>query len=369
MKKSTAAAYLMILCAMLSACGELEESPAGKMQNSSSETTVTVTSPSESVPEDPADNDSQKDDLHLKDGIRKLFGHETEEEKYYRTMTTTTAATTSPEEYEAMLRKSYTLTVDDNYVVHRTEGEYEDNNLGWVITLNGRQVLDRNAEDEYTYKYSDDCGDYTVTLTAFIDGEYRPVSNTVSYTISREKRRTPEEAEIDGIKDKLKNILKAENGLYEDGRRICFTYRMGFVCDPDHDGEYDMVVFSRGGDEDQYQKVSTNAGDMNMGGGFSNVMEQRFSYFIWFDENSQKDYICAMRTEGNNITVTDCLTDEVLWTLDGNGYTLFGDTVTEEEFAAYGFYDTAVAPAAGCECDNDNVYVSRDHKPSFEPIY
>lgn len=374
MKKIKAAILALVLCGTFSACGQLEENPAGKAEDLSSEVSVTVTSPQEepeeSSMENAEDTQSSSDDaLHLKDGMRKLFGYETEEEKYYKTMTTTTAVTTSREEYEAMLRESYTLTVDDNYVVTRTKGQYEDGNLGWVITKDGKQVLDRNASNEYTYKYSDSYGDYTVTLTAFVDGEYRPVSNTVSFTINSKKKKSSDDIKIDKVKDKLKNTCKTMNNVYGDGQKVYFTYRIGFVCDPDHDGEYDMVTFSRGGDEDQYQEVSTNAGDMNMLDGFGNVADQRFSYFIWFDEGTQKDYLCAMHTDGNNITVADCLTDEILWTLDENGYTLFGEPISEEDFAAYGFYDNAVAPAAGSECDNDHVYVSRDHKASFEPIY
>ncbi len=369
MKRITAAVFAAALCGILSACGHLEGTSDGRAESISSESTATVTSGQESAPEENVQIGSEKDSLHLKDGMRKLFGYETEEEKYYKTMTTTTAVTTNSAEYEAKLRESYTLTVDDNYVVTRTKGVYEDCNLGWVITQNGIQVLDRNASNEYTYKYSDSYGDYTVTLTAFIDGEYRPVSNTVSFTINSKERKSSEDISIDKLKNSLKNTCKTMNNVYENGNKVYFTYRIGFVCDPDHDGEYDMIAFSRGGDEDQYQEVSTNAGNMSLLGGFSNVIDESFDYFVWFDEGSQKDYLCAMHTVGNNITVADCMTDDILWTLDENGYTLFGEPVSEEDFAAYGFYDNAVAPAAGSECDSDHVYVSRAHKASFESIY
>ena len=54
--------------------------------------------------------------------------------------------------------------------------------LTWSIKdAEGLEVLGRNAPAEDRYRYYRP-GQYTVTLTAFLDGAYRPVSNTVSIT-------------------------------------------------------------------------------------------------------------------------------------------------------------------------------------------
>ena len=53
-----------------------------------------------------------------------------------------------------------------------------------MVFYNGEQVLHRNAENElsYTYFYTAP-GEYEIYLTAYVHGQYVPISNTVSYTI------------------------------------------------------------------------------------------------------------------------------------------------------------------------------------------
>lgn len=76
------------------------------------------------------------------------------------------------------------ITIDENHTVTRPEVEGYCN-LGWLVTLNGEQVLHRNAENEYSYTYfGSSAGYYEICLTAFVSGQYVPISNTVSYTIS-----------------------------------------------------------------------------------------------------------------------------------------------------------------------------------------
>ncbi len=71
----------------------------------------------------------------------------------------------------------------DGYTVTRLEVEGY-HNLGWQVFYNGREVLHRNAEGEYSYTYfMRDPGTYEIYLSAFVDGQYVPISNTVSYTI------------------------------------------------------------------------------------------------------------------------------------------------------------------------------------------
>jgi hypothetical protein len=53
-------------------------------------------------------------------------------------------------------------------------------NLTWSVRDEGGfQVLGRNAEGETRYRYFQS-GTYTVVLQAFVNGAYRPVSNTVT---------------------------------------------------------------------------------------------------------------------------------------------------------------------------------------------
>ena len=66
--------------------------------------------------------------------------------------------------------------------------EKKYDNLGWNIKRGGEQVLDRNAENETVLNWQEiDIigypGRYEVTLTAFVDGYYIPISNTLEYNI------------------------------------------------------------------------------------------------------------------------------------------------------------------------------------------
>ena len=87
------------------------------------------------------------------------------------------------EKSEIVIEDPVEITIDDNHTVTRPEVEgYR--NLGWMVFYNGEQVLHRNAENElsYTYFYTAP-GEYEIYLTAYVQGQYVPISNTVSYTI------------------------------------------------------------------------------------------------------------------------------------------------------------------------------------------
>lgn len=79
-----------------------------------------------------------------------------------------------------------TITLEDDLTITRPDVDLNDYmNLGWVIVCDGEQLLDRNAENETSYKYfGEDPGNYEVYLNAFISGQYVPVSNVLSYTIN-----------------------------------------------------------------------------------------------------------------------------------------------------------------------------------------
>ncbi|GAG71593.1 unnamed protein product [marine sediment metagenome] len=77
------------------------------------------------------------------------------------------------------------LWIDKERIIYRT-GVKNDNNglLHWVITYNGIVALKRNARGGTQYKYfRKDPGVYTVYLEQFVDGQYRVISNVVSYRI------------------------------------------------------------------------------------------------------------------------------------------------------------------------------------------
>lgn len=84
---------------------------------------------------------------------------------------------------EIVIDNPVEITMDDDYTITRPEVEGYTN-LGWLIELDGIQVLHRNAENELSYRYfSTDPGVYTVCLTAFVQGQYVPISNIIEYTI------------------------------------------------------------------------------------------------------------------------------------------------------------------------------------------
>ena len=84
---------------------------------------------------------------------------------------------------EIVIENPVEITMDDDYTITRPEVEGYTN-LGWLIELDGIQVLHRNAENELSYQYfGRDPGVYTVCLTAFVQGQYVPISNTIEYTI------------------------------------------------------------------------------------------------------------------------------------------------------------------------------------------
>lgn len=82
-----------------------------------------------------------------------------------------------------------TLWLDDQNRPTREAGlEDQYHNIGWQIKRDGVQVLDRNAKNETSLPWQDYPiisypGHYEVTLTAFVDGYYIPISNTVEYDI------------------------------------------------------------------------------------------------------------------------------------------------------------------------------------------
>ena len=88
------------------------------------------------------------------------------------------------EKSEIVIENPVVITLDEQtHEVTRPEVEGYTN-LGWMVFLDGEQMLHRNAEGEYSYTYFlTDPGYYEIYLTAYVQGQYVPISNTVSYTI------------------------------------------------------------------------------------------------------------------------------------------------------------------------------------------
>ncbi|MGN1423956.1 MAG: hypothetical protein ACI4XA_11310 [Oscillospiraceae bacterium] len=89
------------------------------------------------------------------------------------------------EKSEIVIENPVEITLNEQtHEVTRPEVEGY-HNLGWMVFFNGEQVLHRNAENELSYTYFlNEPGYYEIYLTAYVQGQYVPISNTVSYTIN-----------------------------------------------------------------------------------------------------------------------------------------------------------------------------------------
>lgn len=84
---------------------------------------------------------------------------------------------------EIVIEEPIVIILHDDYSVTRTAGP-EYTNLGWQVKKDGRVVVERDSASATTYCYEDQSpGTYSICLTAFVDGYYVPVSNTVEYMI------------------------------------------------------------------------------------------------------------------------------------------------------------------------------------------
>lgn len=87
------------------------------------------------------------------------------------------------EKSEIVIENPVEITIDESYTITRPEVEGYAN-LGWMIYKDGIKVLHRNAENELSYQYFvRDPGEYTVYLIAWVEGQYVPISNIITYTI------------------------------------------------------------------------------------------------------------------------------------------------------------------------------------------
>lgn len=87
------------------------------------------------------------------------------------------------ERSEIVIENPLTVVLNDDYSVSYTPGQ-DYTNLGWQVKKDGRVVVERDAASDTKYCYEDQSpGTYSICLTAFVEGQYVPVSNVVEYTI------------------------------------------------------------------------------------------------------------------------------------------------------------------------------------------
>ena len=77
-----------------------------------------------------------------------------------------------------------TLTIDESYTVTRPEVTGYSN-LGWMVFEDGKEMLHRNAENELSYCYfgNEPGHSYEIYLSAYVKGQYVPISNIIKYTV------------------------------------------------------------------------------------------------------------------------------------------------------------------------------------------
>lgn len=77
-----------------------------------------------------------------------------------------------------------TITIDENYTVTRPEVT-NYTNLGWMVYEDGKEMLHRNAENELSYCYfgNESGHSYEIYLSAYVKGQYVPISNIIKYTV------------------------------------------------------------------------------------------------------------------------------------------------------------------------------------------
>lgn len=78
----------------------------------------------------------------------------------------------------------YTIKAQQDLTVERSSRSNKTNMLTWVIKENDKVMLERNAENETSYRYYrfQPNNTYTIHLKAFFNGSYHIVSNTVTIT-------------------------------------------------------------------------------------------------------------------------------------------------------------------------------------------
>lgn len=92
------------------------------------------------------------------------------------------------EKARIVIDEPFVVSMDGDNIVRRTGGRGDYVNLCWNVYRNGEKFRYEGASGSAEY----DCGfifeyrlegEYTVWLTAFVDGQYVPVSNTIAFSV------------------------------------------------------------------------------------------------------------------------------------------------------------------------------------------
>ena len=209
----------------------------------------------------------------------------------------------------------YSLRVDSTGLVRRSAGAYDSDMLTWVIEANGTIQLERNAEDEMTYRPMNyGGGTVRVWLKAWIDGGYEIVSNTVEIGAEAGAAQYDgadgfERDRISLQKQHLKSLVRNIGGC---------EYKLGFVIDPDHDGDSNGIAFYAGIDPDgELEQIIFDNDRDDLHFNRSDYLEEGIdcTLGIWIDPHSGMDYIVRLDASGKAF---DCVTDQEIPDFDEN---------------------------------------------------
>ena len=317
----------------------------------------------------------------IKDFIRGAFGHETNAHKRQQAELEKRQAELEEKRRQQeqeraqrleQLDQTYTLTEGPNLSVERTKGPYEEDNIQWVITYNGRTVLERGADNEFTYRYfyGGDQGKYTYHLQAFVEGEYRTVSNTIEIDVTSDPEKGDDSAIIT-LKGNMKHTLKTmrvsmTDEEHEEGAPHEFTYRMGYIGDFDDDELPDGIVYMLADDGTALVRLMTG-GEYN-NAEFSNYDMGESYYAVWFDPVGQRDRLCFVNLN-EGMRVYDALTGDELFANVGGEYTIASKPATAQEVEGLKFEENTFYPTVDEGADEDHFIVSRDHTGVLEGAF
>ena len=268
-------------------------------------------------------------------GLLGFFGLEPNTTTVQYTYTEPVTTTFDEQAYLDEMSKQYTLTVDDSGLVTRT-GEVNDD-LTWVIKVNGATMLERNASGEMTYRpmnYGN--GVYEVYLESYGRTGYVTVSNTVTFKVPLENYTEsdvsdlPEGFESDRIFTKKSNMKHLAQTIWlEIEDEICgVDYKKGFVIDPEHDGYPNGVTFYAGTTE-QGERVQYLHDNDTSGLHFKNIGDET-TIGVWFDRANKREYLVTVDASG---TAIDLMTEKTVegFKADSDFYTFNADAPSDRD--------------------------------------
>ncbi|MBO5561082.1 MAG: hypothetical protein J6A07_05475 [Firmicutes bacterium] len=255
----------------------------------------------------------------------------------------------------------YVLSVDESGLVTRSFGMYDENSLTWVVSVNGTTDLKRNAEDEMSYRPGGyGSGTYRVWLEAFVNGDYRIVSNIVTWDepMAGENSSVQSSTEVIKKKTDMKSIVK-----HLDIGGAGVEYKHGFVIDPNGDGEYNgCIMFAgRNSSGEEVQHIFDND-DHQISFSTSDITEHNVLY-VWCDKVTGRDYIvCVQKDVNGSFTGTDCCTGTEVFTKNGSDVTVFGQKADLTRIMG----DDWFTCHSDDKLDSDHFYVSTNGNAVLE---